>query len=230
MHRLAGELGPLTLLASRETHANLGHLRRLLWPGAVRFRRDLPASFGVERLVLQPVAFNGGVGFHPHHRRAWFFAIEDYREGLELLRGALHPPSAGVVLQDHWICFSRDLAAPTEAPQGRQFSNYPQLLERLSNHGVLILDPGRHDIRALQGLIRRARGFVGIHGAGLANAFLAREGARMIEIRPHRGAWRMLELLGRAAGLDWQVVDASADPEDPGRSVIPIQAVLERLA
>ncbi|KEF42665.1 MAG: hypothetical protein ER33_05220 [Cyanobium sp. CACIAM 14] len=230
MRRLSSELGPLTLLASRETHANLGHLRRLLWPGEVRFRGDLPGAFRVERLVLQPVAFNGGSGFHPHPRREWFFAIDDYREGLELLRGALQQPSAEVALQDHWICFSRDLAAPTEAPQGRHFSNYPDLLERLSNHGVLILDPGRHDIRALNGLIGRARGFVGIHGAGLANAFLASQGARMIEIRPQGGAWLMLELLGRAAGLDWQVVDSSADPGDPGRSVIPIQAVLDRLA
>jgi hypothetical protein len=230
MRRLSSDLGPLTLLATRETHTNLGHLRRLLWPGEVRFRSDLPASFRVERLVLQPVAFNGGSGFHPRHERAWFLALDDYREGLELLREELPQPSPSAALQDHWICFSRDLAAPTEAPQGRHFSNYPELLERLSNHGVLILDPGRQDIRALHGLISRARGFMGIHGAGLANAFLAREGARMIEIRPHGGAWLMLELLGRAAGLDWQVVDATANPEDPGRSVIPIQAVLESLA
>jgi hypothetical protein len=230
LRRLPAELGPLEVLACRERHANLGHLRRLLWPAEVQLREDLPPSFRVERLVLQPVAFNGGSGFHPHHRRSWSFALEDYRDGLELLRGALHQPSPPFALQDHWICFSRDLAAPTEAPQGRQFSNYPELLERLSNRGVLILDPGRHDIRALHGLISRARGFVGIHGAGLANAFLAPEGTRMLEIRPHGGAWLMLELLGRAAGLDWQVLDGRPDPEDPSRSVIPIQAVLDRLA
>ena len=229
LRRLRSELGPLTVLASRETHANLGHLRHLVWPGEMQAREDLPASFRVERLVLQPVAFNGGSGFYPQYQRTWSFALEDYRDGVQLLRGELHQPSALFTLQDHWICFSRDLAAPTEATQGRHFSNYSELLERLSNHGVLILDPGRFDIRDIHGLISRARGFVGIHGAGLANAFLASEGAEMIEIRPHGGAWLMLELLGRAAGLDWQVVDSASDPLDLSRSVIPIQEVLDRL-
>ncbi len=229
IRRLSSELGPLTLLACRERFANLAHLRRLLWPGEVRFRDDLPASFSVERLVLQPVACNGGSGFHPHHQRTWTFAIEDYRDGVDLLRRELHQPTPPFALQDHWIYFSRNLAAPTEVPHGRDFSNHAELLEQLSNHGVLILDPGFHDIRALHGLISRARGCVGIHGAGLANALLAPEGTPVIEIRPHGGAWLMLELAGRSAGLDWQVVDCAADPAVPGRSVLPIQDLLERL-
>jgi hypothetical protein len=51
----------------------------------------------------------------------------------------------------------------------------------------------------------------------------------VIEIRPHGGAWMMLELAGRSAGLDWQVLNCGADPAVPGRSVLPIQAILERL-
>lgn len=229
LRRLSIELGELKVLACRERYANLAHLRRLLWPGEVQFRDALPASFSVERLVLQPVACNGGSGFHPHHQRTWTFAIEDYRDGVDLLRRELHQPTPPFALQDHWIYFSRDLAAPTEVPHGRDFSNHAELLEQLSNHGVLILDPGHHDIRALHGLISRARGFVGIHGAGLANALLAPEGTPVIEIRPHGGAWLMLELAGRSAGLDWQVLDCPADPVVPGRSVLPIQALLDRL-
>jgi hypothetical protein len=229
IRRLSSELGELQVLACRERYANLGHLRRLLWPGEVRFRDELPASFSVERLVLQPVACNGGRGFHPHRQRAWFFALEDYRDGVDLLRRALHQPSPPFVLQDHWIYFSRNLAAPTEVPQGRDFSNHAELLEQLSNHGVLIVDPGFHDIRALHGLISRARGFVGIHGAGLANALLAPEGTPVIEIRPHGGTWMILELAGRSAGLDWQVLNCPADPAVPGRSVLPIKALLERI-
>jgi capsular polysaccharide biosynthesis protein len=98
-----------------------------------------------------------------------------------------------LALKDLWIYFSRNLATPTEVPHGRDFSNHAELLGQLSNHGVLILDPGHHDIRALHGLIIQARGFIGIHGAGLANALLAPEGTPVIEILPHGGPWLMLD-------------------------------------
>ena len=45
IRRLSSELGELKVLACRERYANLGHLRRLLWPGEVQLREDLPASF-----------------------------------------------------------------------------------------------------------------------------------------------------------------------------------------
>lgn len=228
LRQLRQEHPDLQVLAAQERYPNLAHLRRLLLPGEVRFRDTLPPRpLRVETLWLQSVAFNGGSGFHPHHQRAWYLALPQFRQGLALLREALALPEPAAVFRHHWVCFCRDLAAPTEAPQGRYFSNYPQLLEQLSNHGVLLLDPGRHHIQALQSLMQQARGFVGIHGAGLANAFLAPEGCRVIEIRPHGGAWEMLELLGRAAGLDWRVSTARTDPADPLRSVIEVAEVLQ---
>lgn len=197
-------------------------------PGEVHFRDTLPARpLRVETLWLQAVAFNGGSGFHPHHQRGWYLALPEFREGVALLRDGLALPDHATGFRQHWVCFCRDLEAATEAPQSRHFSNYPQLLEQLSNRGVLLLDPGRHDIRVLHSLLQHARGFVGIHGAGLANAFLAPPGCRMIEIRPHAGAWQMLELLGRAAGLDWRVSTAAQDPTDPEWSVIAIEEVLQ---
>jgi capsular polysaccharide biosynthesis protein len=75
-----------------------------------------------------------------------------------------------------------------------------------------------------------SRGFVGIHGAGLMNALLARTGARMIEIRPAGGCWRMVELLARIAGLTWQGVSCEGDPHQPGASLIPIEQVLEMIS
>ena len=138
-------------------------------------------------------------------------------------------PDPAALWRGHWLCFSRDLAVATEAPQGRTFSNHAQLLEQLSNAGVLIIDPGRHDIRQLQLLVAAARGFVGIHGAGLFNALLGPAGARVLEIRPACGCWRTVEFLCRAAGLDWQPIACERDPLDPERSVIPIDAVLALL-
>ena len=233
IRRLQAEWPDLQLLGMPERYANLRRLREAIVPCGWRARPAAPLSRAPrllpEELLLQPVAFNGGVGFLGHPSNHWWLAVDDLREGLALLREALQPDAAGV-WRGHWLCFSRDLAAPTEAPQGRVFSNYPELLVRLSNAGVLVIDPGRHDIRALQVLVAQARGFVGIHGAGLMNALLARPGAQLIEIRPAAGCWRMLELLARTAGLAWQGVSCAPDPQDPGTSVIPIEAILERIA
>jgi hypothetical protein len=233
VRRLQREWPDLQLLGMPERYANLRVLREAIVPCGWRARPAPPLSrapcLRPEELLLQPLAFNGGVGFLGHPSDHWWMAADDLREGLHLLRGALQPDAAAV-WRGHWLCFSRDLLAPTEAPQGRVFSNYPELLERLSNAGVLVIDPGRHDIRALQMLVAQARGFVGIHGAGLMNALLARPGAQLIEIRPAGGCWRMLELLARTAGLAWQGVSCEPDPHDSGTSVIPIEQVLERMA
>jgi capsular polysaccharide biosynthesis protein len=145
---------------------------------------------------------------------------------LQLLRQKLEPdPSAK--WRSHWVCFSRDLHRNTEAPQGRTFSNYPKLLESLSNAGVLIVDPGQHDIRQMQLLVAGAKGFVGIHGAGLFNALLGEEGAKIIEIRPACGCWRDLELTCKVAKLDWTAVMCDPDISNPEQSVIPIATVLD---
>ena len=233
IRRLQQRWPDLQVLGVPERYANLQVLRAALVPHGWQARPAAPlgqaARLQPDALLLQPLAFNGGVGFLGHPSDHWWLAADDLREGLALLREALRPDPAAA-WRGHWLCFSRDLAAPTEAPQGRLFSNYPQLLEQLSNAGVLVVDPGRHDIRQLQALVAEARGFVGIHGAGLMNALLARPGARCIEIRPAAGCWRMLELLARMAGLDWQGISCAADPERPGHSRIPIEAVLDRMA
>ncbi|MFO8238120.1 MAG: glycosyltransferase family 61 protein, partial [Prochlorococcaceae cyanobacterium] len=226
----------LGVIASSGYLPNVERLLQLLLPGVAVWRRpDGPPAevprLRVERLLLQPVAFNGGVGFHPQFAREWWLALADLREGLEVLRAALeaHTPSNPIGLRDHWLCLHRNLRLPTEAPQGRFFSNHAQLLERLADAGVLVIDPGNHDIRALYPLLRGARGFVGIHGAGLANTFLAPAGSRVIEIRPHGGTWGMLELLGRASGMAWSVSRGDADPVDPAHSLVDVDALLEQI-
>ncbi len=229
IRRLKARWPNLQVIGNPERLRNLRILRELLleqnWHARPARSLAQAAPLEVEELVLQPVAFNGGVGFFGRASSDWWLAIDDFREGLQLLRNALRPnPTA--IWQGQWIFFSRDLAAATEAPQGRQFSNYPQLLEALSNRGVVVIDPGFHDIRQLQVLVAEAKGFVGIHGAGLFNGLLGRPGARLIEIRPACGCWRSLELLSLSAGHDWRLVACEADADKPGQSVIPIKAVL----
>lgn len=233
IRRLQQESPDLHVLGRPERYANLRVLREAIvaegWSARPEGSLSRAPRLRPDELLLQPLGFNGGVGFLTQRSPHWWMAADDLREGVLLLRTALQPdPDA--VWRDHWLCFSRDLAAATEAPQGRVFSNYPQLLEQLSNAGVLVIDPGRHDIRQLQLLVAEARGFVGIHGAGLMNALLGRTGAQMIEIRPAGGCWRMVELLARIAGLTWQGVNCEGDPHKPGASVIPIEQVLEMIS
>ena len=236
IRRLHQQQPDLGVIASTGYLPNVERLLRLLLPGVAIWRRPEGAPrevprVRVERLLLQPVAFNGGVGFHPRFEREWWLALSDLEDGLTVLRQAFEAEGAAssMGLRDHWLCLHRDLRAPTEAPQGRFFSNHAELLERLASAGVLVVDPGHHDIGALYPLLRGARGFVGIHGAGLANSFLAPAGARVIEIRPQGGTWGMLELLGRATGKAWQVSRAAADPADPASSVVDIEAVIEAI-
>jgi hypothetical protein len=227
----------LKVLARYATHPNINLLRELLVPQALVDARPAVAMgeaplLQLERLHLQPIGFNGAAGFYPtFHTQEWWLALSDYREGLACLRqalDALFPANPGV--RGSWICFSRDLHRPTEAPQGRQYTNYPELLEALSNRGVIVLDPGLFSIFDLYPLIRSARGFIGIHGAGLANTFLASGGSRVVEIRTCFGVSRVLELLGKAADLDWRTIDTPPAPDGGDRSVIPIDKVLDLLA
>ncbi len=224
IRKLRQEWPELQVMGSVERHPNLRLLRELLLEGGWQ-PRPPHHRLRVEELVLQPLAFNGGGGFHANPSPHWWLAADDLRDGLEWLRRKL-APEANSLWRGHWLCFSRDLHLPTEAPQGRIFSNYAQLLERLSNAGVLIVDPGRHTIGQLQLLVAAARGFIGIHGAGLYNALLGEEGARVIEIRPACGCWRTVELFSQVAGLRWSGVACTPDPNAPERSVIPIDAVL----
>jgi hypothetical protein len=227
IRRLRQRWPDLQVLGTVERYPSLRILRELVLDAGWQPRPPEP-RVEVDELILQPLAFNGGIGFAARPSHDWWLALDDLRDGLSLLRQKLAPDPAAL-WRGHWVCFSRDLAAATEAPQGRHFSNYPQLLEQLSNAGVLILDPGCHGIRELQVLVAGARGFVGIHGAGLYNALLGPAEARVVEIRPACGCWRCLELLTLAAGLDWQPISCQPDPSHPGRSVIPIEAVLAQL-
>ena len=218
---------------------NITLLRELLIPTRQLAPRPYPAEqvgeaplLQPQTLVLQPLAFNGGQGFYPDFEAYDFWlALDDYRRGLALLRDALDRRcGGGPGLEDAWICFSRDLHRPTEAQQGRRYTNYPDLLERLSNHGVIVLDPGRFPIQQLYGLLRSARGFVGIHGAALANALLATPGRRVVEIRSYSGVSCNLELLGKAAGLDWRCFDTPRAADGRAQGVIPIDTILSLIS
>jgi capsular polysaccharide biosynthesis protein len=227
IRRLRQRWPDLQVLGQTPIYPNIKLLRDLVLPGGWH-PRPAAGRLQMQELLLQPLAFNGGVGFLSRPGEEWWLAVDELREGLQLLRQALAPDPAAV-WRGHWLCFSRDLTAPTDAPQGRTFSNYPELLEQLSNAGVLVIDPGLFTSRQLQLLVAEARGFVGIHGAGLMNALLGTPGARLVEIQPACGCWRMLELLGRTAGLDCRVVRCTSDRSRPELSVIPIEAVLEQL-
>jgi hypothetical protein len=224
------QLPGLRLLLNRQQLPNLGLLQRVLWDGEVVYRDTIgPRPLQVQRLLLQPVGFNGGSGYLGEPRRRWQLALPEFRAGLALLRQRLPEAAAPAVSEGAWVYFWRDLDAPTEAPQGRVFSNHAAFLEALARHGVLILDPGRFEIGALQALVRRCRGMLGIHGAGLANALLAEPGTPVIELRPACGVWRMLEFLGTAAQLNWQVVRCEPSGEGAASSTIPIERVLALL-
>lgn len=233
IRRLKKRYPELQVLGSRERYDNLQLLRECLVQQGWHSRPAAPLGkaprLDVDECFIQPLAFNGGVGFLGHPSDHWWMAVDDFREGVEWLRDALEPDPVSV-WRNHWVCFSRDLHAPTEAPQGRQFSNYRELLERLSNAGVLVIDPGQYNIRQLQLVVAEARGFIGIHGAGLINGILARPGAQVIEIMPATGCWRMLELLGCKAGLKWHAVMSANDTAQPGSSVIPIESVLHLIS
>lgn len=225
----------LQVLARPSRLSNINLMRERLIPGAAVSFRPYPAEavgqapvLQVESLLLQPLAFNGGQGFYPGFQAYDFWlALNEYRRGLALLRDALDPHSdACSGLEGAWICFSRDLHRATEAQQGRRYTNYPELLETLSNNGVIVLDPGHVPIDRLYSLIRHARGFIGIHGAALANALLAAAGTRVVEIRSYSGVSCNLELLGKAAGLDWRCVDTPRAADGSERGVIPIASIM----
>jgi hypothetical protein len=225
----------LKVLARQSHLGNINLMRERLIPRAQFRFRPYPAEavgqapvLRVESLLLQPLAFNGGQGFYPDFQPYDFWlALNEYRRGLALLREALDPQGFSASgLEGAWICFSRNLHRATEARQGRTYTNYPELLETLSNNGVIVLDPGHFPIDRLYSLIRHARGFIGIHGAALANALLATEGARVVEIRSYCGVSCNLELLGKAAGLDWRCIDTPQPDDGSERGVIPIDTIM----
>lgn len=227
----------LKVLARTSIHANINLLRELLLPGGLIDARpggEIGAAppLQLETLLLQPNPFNGGVGCFPSFERyMYWLAPNEVRAGLSLLRQSLEKRcNQHVGFAGHWICFSRNLHIATQAPQGRRYTNYPQLLETLSNNGVIVLDPGCFSILDLYGLINRARGFVGIHGAGLANALLASEGARVVEIRTPCGVNPSLELMGRTTGLDWHPVATPSASDGSERGVIPIETVMDLIS
>ena len=166
----------LQVLGQTPRYPNLQLLRELVLPGGWH-PRPPAGRLQMQELLLQPLAFNGGVGFLNRPGEEWWLAVEDLREGLQLLREALSPDPAAA-WRGHWLCFSRDLVEPCEAPQGRIFSNYPQLLEQLSNAGVMVIDPGLFSSHPLQVSVSEVRGFVDIHGTGLMKGLLGPEGAR----------------------------------------------------
>ena len=224
----------LKVLARPSCYSNITRLRELLLPEGLIDARPTgqmaaAAPLQLQSLLLQPLPYNGGVGCYPgFDGHTFWLALNEVREGLGLLRQGLEKQGRGNGgIEGAWICFSRDLNQVTEAPQGRQFTNYPEMLEILSNHGVIVLDPGHFSIPDLYGLISHARGFVGIHGAGLANALLASEGSRVVEIRTYCGVNASLELMGRAARLDWCCVDTPQAEDGSERGVIPIDTVME---
>lgn len=225
----------LKVLTRSSEIANINLLRELVIPRSRLATRPYPTEqvgdaplLQPQTLVLQPLAFNGGQGFYPSFQAYDFWlALDEYRRGLSLLREALDQHcGGGPGLEGTWICFSRNLHRATEAQQGRRYTNYPELLEGLSNSGVIVLDPGQFSIQQLYELLRSARGFVGIHGAALANALLGPQGARVVEIRSHSGVSCNLELLGKAAGLDWRCLDTPQAADGSDRGVIPIELIL----
>ena len=235
IHHLQKADPSLKVLTRPSRLANIALLRELLIPRSSIHPRPYPAEvvtsappLRVESLRLQPLSFNGGQGFYPTFQAYDFWlALNEYRLGLSLLREGLERRcGGGHGLEAPWICFSRDLHRATEAQQGRTYTNYPHLLEALSNHGVIVLDPGQFPIDQLYSLLRHARGFVGIHGAALANALLASPGRRVVEIRSYTGVSCNLELLGKAAGLDWRCIATPRAPDGSARGVIPIDTVL----
>ena len=209
-------------------------LRQLLLGDSTSPRPQEPSGEGsllrLQRLHLQPIAINTGGGFFPKFTPHWWLALAHLRLGLSQLHAALEPLAPAAGFAGRWICFTRDLHAATVAPQGRRFTNYPQLLEALSNAGAILLDPGRHAITDLYPLLRQARGFIGIHGAGLTNVYFGPPGSRVIEIRSFCGNSLSLELLGKAFGLDWRSLDATVSPDDPSQGWIDIDRVLAEMA
>lgn len=223
----------LRVLARPSAYANINLMRELLLPQALVHGRPAGGMgnapvLQVESLLLQPIAYSGGQGFYPVFlTHEYWLALNEFRQGLACLRQALDEIIRGNNgIKDAWICFSRDLHQSTEASQGRHFTNYPELLETLSNRGVIVLDPGRFAITDIVSLIRSARGFIGIHGAGLANTLLANQGSRVVEIRSYCGVSPGLEVMGKAAGLDWHFINSPRAPDGSDRGVIPIEAVM----
>ena len=166
------------------------------------------------RLILQPLAFNGGVGFVPEFKANWWLALSAFQEGIAWLRTTLLERQIRSEFRGRWIYLSRNMEVLTQPPRGRNFTNHGALLEALTNRGVIVLDPACFAITALASLLSQARGFIGIHGAGLANTYLAAVNTPVIEIRPWKGSWRMVEFLGRCLHLDWHVsfsIEAGTD-------------------
>lgn len=234
IRQLQAEDPSIRVLVRPSPHPNITLLRRLLLGDTITPRPSGsdggPALIRLERAHLQPIAINIGNGFFPEFTQAWWLAVAHLRLGLTQLHEVLQPLAPASGFAGHWICLTRDLHATTVAPQGRRFTNYPQLLEALSNAGVILFDPGRHAITDLYPLLRQARGFIGIHGAGLTNAYFGQPGSRVIEIRSFCGNSLSLELLGKALGLDWCSLDTSVSPDDPSQGWIDVDRVLALMA
>jgi len=230
---LQAEDPALRVIVRPSPHPTINLLRQLLLGDSTSPRpQDLAgeaALLRLQRLHLQPIATNTGGGFFPEFTPHWGLALAHLRLGLSQLHAALEPLAPTSGFAGRWICLTRDLHAATVAPQGRHFTNYPQLLEALSNAGAILLEPGHHAMTELYPLLSQARGFVGIHGAGLSNTYFGPPGSRVIEIRSFCGNSLSLELLGKAFGLDWRSLVATVSPDDSSQGWIDIDRVLAEM-
>lgn len=111
----------------------------------------------------------------------------------------------------------------------RRMLREDELETRLAERGVEIVYAERLTFREEVDLFASAELIIGPHGSGLTNVVWRRPHCRVLEIHPAPTV-RFGDVIARLtvqAGHDYDAVTCSGDGQ--GRSVIPVEAVLERL-
>jgi capsular polysaccharide biosynthesis protein len=101
----------------------------------------------------------------------------------------------------------------TRRGDARTLRGEESLEERLAAAGFAVFTPGawQDDVA----LFRRAELIVGPHGAGLANAVFAPEGARVVELSTARFRNPLFRRLAAVRGLAYTHLDLASDPHAP---------------
>lgn len=118
-----------------------------------------------------------------------------------------------------------------DAAGRRGIANEPALAEALARKGFRIVTPGELDFDAQVRAAASARVIVGAHGAGLANAGYAGEGATLVELHPagYGGpAYARLSMLRRLSWRGWIMPTDGAG--HAARAHVDVPAFLRQLA
>lgn len=121
------------------------------------------------------------------------------------------------------------IARDDSARSDRQFFNLAEAEALLERHGFARVVISSLEVEQVATVFRDCEVVVGVHGAGLMNALLSAQNARLIELLDFPGSWNSIHMIVSACGLATDRVAALAPTgESQGLPLIDV-AKLEML-